>query len=134
VDPNHVTVFVTYDKTTKEQTWWSSQELPDKAVELSETSGDTVSWCPGGDAFKIEVVWDPKRPFDKDPEPHPISKTVLKSGSPSRGSAKHGAGKDCKDHTNKIDAQCYEYKAWLWFHNQGKDDKVQIDPRIVIMP
>jgi hypothetical protein len=130
--PNHVTVIVNYEKRTDTQTWYSSQGLPDKAVELSESGGDTVAWFPGGDAVKIEVVWDPKRPFDKDPEPDPNSKKILKSGPPSRGSSKHGAGKDCKSHANK-DAQCYEYKAWLWLDADGKD-KVKVDPRIVIHP
>ena len=140
VGPNNVTVIVDYDKATNTQTWYSSQGLPDpdktKPVELSESNKDTVAWFPGGDAFKIEIepVWDPKRPFDKDPEPDPTSKKVLKSGPPRGGSAKHGEGKECTDHTNTIVSQCYKYKAWLWFHDQGKDDHREIDPRIVIMP
>jgi len=130
--PNNVAVTVTYDKNTHRQTWSSSQGLPDKAVALSESNKDTVSWSPAGDAVKIEVVFDPKRPFDKDPEPDPNSKKVLKSGPPSTGSAKHGAGKDCKDH-NGNDRQCYEYTALLWLDVDGKD-KVTVDPRIEVMP
>ena len=87
---------------------------------------------PGGDAVKIEVVFDAKKPFDKDPEPDPTNKKVLKSGPPSKGSASHGAGQDCKDHQDK-DAQCYVYNAWLWLDDAGKD-KVKVDPRIIIHP
>ena len=129
--PNNVAVTVTYDKNTHRQTWSSSQGLPDKAVALSESNKDTVSWSPAGDAVKIEVVFDPKRPFDKNPEPDPTDKKVLKSGPPSKGSAKPGAGKDCKGHQNK-DAQCYEYKAWLWLDADGKN-KVPVDPIIEVM-
>jgi hypothetical protein len=124
--PNTISVTLTYDKTTGK----ASMSGTDKSVELSEKFHDIVKWhSPDGEIHIVK--WTPSMPFDKDPEPDPTNKKVLKSGPPKTGSHNQG-GTHCKDHANH-DAQCYEYEAELWLNPPDENKHVPIDPIIVVM-
>ena len=120
--PKTVKVTVTYDQVA------GKASMSDKTVDLSEQSQDIVTWSSASGEIHI-VKWKPNKPFDKDPEPDPTDKKVLKSGPPKKGSHTQG-GEPCKDSAN----QCYEYEAELWLNPPDENKHVPIDPIIRIMP
>lgn len=104
-----VIAVVTFDGKTA--TMKTSQNLPDKLIQLSLSHQDTVEWV-SPDGIVYVDGWSPENPFADEPK---HENKVLKSGPPKK------KGK-------------FDYRVWLQLTGENDPNKrIKVDPRIEVM-